>query len=78
MRDELAEQKAIDDKYETTPDEEKYDMKKFLTENYPTINRFPLKDVKDKHKATFKLSISMDELQQRIEGIVVITWYIEK
>ena len=68
MREELAEQKAIDAKYEATPGEEKYDIKQFLSENYPTINRFPLKDVKDRYKATFKLSISMDELQQRIEG----------
>ena len=73
MREELAEQKAIDAKYEATPGEEKYDIKQFLAENYPTINRFPLKDVKDRYKATFKLGISMDELQQRIEGTGLFT-----
>ena len=75
MREELAEQREIDAKYESAPDEEKYNMKEFLTKNYPTVNRFLLRDVKDKFKATFKINISMEQLQQQIvdTGMFTIT-----
>lgn len=73
MREELAEQKEIDAKYETTPDEMKYEIRDFLNNNYPSINRFLLKDVKDKYKATFKININMEQLQKQIEDTGLFT-----
>lgn len=36
------------------PAESKYDINEFLMENYPTVNRVPLMDVKVKCKQLFK------------------------
>ena len=73
MREELKEQQEIDQQYMETPDENKYDMKWFLQKNYPTIDRFLLKDVQTKYKATFKINLTFDELKKRIEETGLFT-----
>ena len=75
MREELREQEEIDSAYIDTADETRYDIRAFMTKNYPTINRFPLSDVQKKYKATFKLNITLSELEQQIEqtGLFTIT-----
>lgn len=75
MREELREQEEIDSAYVDTADETRYDIRAFMTNNYPTINRFPLSDVQKKYKATFKLNITLSELEQQIEqtGLFTIT-----
>ncbi|KAK8853685.1 hypothetical protein M9Y10_017246 [Tritrichomonas musculus] len=67
MREELKEQQEIEQQYIETPDENKYDMKWFLQKNYPSIDRFLLKDVQTKYKATFKINLTFDELRKKIE-----------
>ncbi|KAK8837127.1 hypothetical protein M9Y10_037182 [Tritrichomonas musculus] len=73
MREELKEQQEIDQQYEETPDENKYDMKWFLQKNYPSIDRFLLKDVQTKYKATFKINLTYDELKKKIEETGMFT-----
>lgn len=67
MRDELREQELIDQQYIEKPEENKYDIKAFLQKNFPSINRFPLSDVKNKYKLTFNMTITKDELKKQIE-----------
>ena len=66
MRDELREQNEIDEQIINTPAEEKYDFKAFMTRNYPSIDKFQLKDVKDKYKREFKQSKTYAELIEMI------------
>lgn len=68
MRDELKEQQMIDEEYKDKPAEDEYNIDEFMNKNYPSIDRFPLSDVKEKYKATFKLSITYDKLIQLIES----------
>ena len=42
-------------------------MKLFLQKNYPSIDRFLLKDVQSKYRTIFKISLSYDELKKKIE-----------
>ena len=67
MREELREQEEIDSAYADTADETRYDIRAFMSKNYPTINRFPLSDVQKKYKATFKINITLSEFEQQIE-----------
>ena len=66
MRDELREQNEIDEEIINTPAEEKYDFKAFMTRNYPSIDKFQLKDVKDKYKREFKQNKTYAELIEMI------------
>ena len=66
MREELREQNEIDEQITNTPAEEKYDFKAFMTRNYPSIDKFQLKDVKDKYKREFKQSKTYAELIEMI------------
>lgn len=67
MRDELNEQKQINEEYIEKPAEEKFDMKEFLIKNYPTIDRFELSDVKEKYKKTFGKVVKYDDLIKLVE-----------
>lgn len=67
MREEFDEQKEIDINYSDKPAETKYDMKTFLNENYPTIDEFPLSDVKDKYKKKFGIAKTFAVLSKEIE-----------
>ena len=67
MRDELDEQNKIDESYAEQTGENKYDMKEFMNKNYPTINRFLLKDVQQKFKSTFKINLTFEQLKERLE-----------
>ena len=75
MREELDEQNRINDQYIAKPDENKYDIKEFMNKNYPTVDRFLLKDVQLKYKATFKMHLTFDQLKDQIEqtGMFKIT-----
>lgn len=68
MREELKEQNDIDEQFISSVGEDKYDFKEFMKRNYPTIDKFTLKDVKDKYKAEFKKSITYAELSEMING----------
>lgn len=73
MREELREQNEIDEQIVNTPDETKYDFKEFMKRNYPSIDRFPLKDVKDKYKKEFNINKTYAELQSMIEETNMFT-----
>ena len=62
MREELKEQNDIDEQFINSVGEDKYDFREFMKRNYPTIDKFVLKDVKDKYKAEFKKTATYDEL----------------
>ena len=66
MREELREQNEIDEEIANKPDEEKYDFKEFMKRNYPSIDKFQLKDVKDKYKKEFKQNKTYAELSEMI------------
>ena len=85
MREELKEQQEIEQQYVEQSDENKYDIKEFLQKNYPSIDRFLLKDVQTKYKSTFKINLTFDELKKKIEetGLFTIsnvhrTMYVNK
>ena len=67
MREELYEQEEIDKEYEEKPAEEKFSMKKFMDDNFPTVDRFLLSDVKDKYKKTFGINLTIAKLKELIE-----------
>ena len=48
-------------------------MKEFLLKNYPSIDRFLLKDVQTKYKSTFKINLTFDELKRKIEETGLFT-----
>lgn len=73
MREEQREQQEIDKQYIEMPDENRYDMKEFLLKNYPSIDRFLLKDVQNKYKSTFKINLTFDELKRKIEETGLFT-----
>lgn len=68
MREELKEQLEIDQNYVEKPAENKYDIKTFLQNNFPSIDKFPLSEVRNKYKITFKMNITNDELRKQIEN----------
>lgn len=68
MREELAEQEEIDKAYDEKPAEEKLSMKKFMEDNYPTIDRFLLSDVKEKYKKTVGINLTIAQLKEQIEA----------
>ena len=68
MRNELSEQMKINEEFIDKPIEEKYSINDFLSKNYPTADRFLLSDVKEKFKATFKLTKTFDQLISLIES----------
>lgn len=66
MREELKEQQSIDQQYIDKPIENKYEMRAFLQNNYPSIDRFLLKDVQTKYKTTFNINLTFEELKKKI------------
>ena len=50
------------------PADSKYDMKEFLMKNYPTVDRVPLRDVKDRYKQEFGISLKFADLIEKIES----------
>ena len=73
LRDRLKQQRIIDEQYINTPDEDKFNIREFMTKNYPTIKRFPLTDVQQKYKATYKINIPLDELKIMVENTGLFT-----
>lgn len=73
MREELKEQNEIDEEIANKPDEERYDFKAFMTRNYPSIDKFQLKDVKDKYKKEFKQNKTYAELTEMVNETKMFT-----
>ena len=73
MREELREQNEIDEEIANKPDEAKYDFKEFMKRNYPTIDKFQLKDVKDKYKKEFKQNKTYAELTEMVNETKLFT-----
>ena len=67
MRDEMNEQRQMDEEELEAPAEEKFSMRKFLETNYPTIDRFELANVKERYKKQFGISLKYTELTEKIE-----------
>lgn len=65
MRSEISQ---LHQEIKSSPAESKYDIYKFLTNNYATIDRVPLRDVKDRYKQEFKINLTYDKLTELIEG----------
>ena len=70
MREELKEQQEIDKQF---TGEFKYDIKEFLQKNYPSIDRFLLKDVQTKYKTAFNIHFTFEELKKKIEETGLFT-----
>ena len=68
MREELYEQEEIDKEYEEKPAEEKFSMKKFMDDNFPTVDRFLLSDVKEKYKKTLGVNLTIVKMKELIEA----------
>ena len=65
MREEYNEQlmPAVDDQ----PAESTYSILQFLNDEFPTVDRFPLSDVKSRYKQKFGLSLTIQEMKTQIE-----------
>ena len=65
MREEYNEQlmPAVDDQ----PAESIYSILQFLNDEFPTVDRFPLSDVKSRYKQKFGLSLTIQEMKTQIE-----------
>ena len=50
------------------PAESKYDIREFLMKNYQTIDRVPLRDVKERYKQEFNVSLKFSDLTDKIES----------
>lgn len=50
------------------PAESKYDIREFLMKNYQTVDRVPLRDVKDRYKQEFNVSLKFADLIEKIES----------
>lgn len=50
------------------PSESKYDINEFLMKNYPTIDKVPLKVVKERYKQEFNINLKYSELTEKIES----------
>ena len=64
MRNEQQEQEEINRKY----DESDYDIETFMKDNYPTIERFLLKDVQQKYNKVFGIKLTFAELTEKLES----------
>ncbi|KAK8898125.1 hypothetical protein M9Y10_000395 [Tritrichomonas musculus] len=64
MRNEQQEQEEINRKY----DETDYDIETFMKDNYPTIERFLLKDVQQKYHKVFGIKLTFAELTEKLES----------
>ena len=66
MREEYNEQlmPAVDD---NQPAESTYSILQFLNDEFPTVDRFPLSDVKSRYKQKFGLSLTQQEMKTKIE-----------
>lgn len=50
------------------PAESKYDINEFLMKNYQTVDRVPLRDVKERYKQEFNVSLKFSDLIEKIES----------
>ena len=71
MREEYNEQLmlAVDDQ----PAESTYSILQFLNDEFPTVDRFPLSDVKSRYKQKFGLSLTIQEMKTKIEETNMFT-----
>ncbi|KAK8857544.1 hypothetical protein M9Y10_015949 [Tritrichomonas musculus] len=63
-----AEIKSLHQEIKSSPADSKYDIYKFISKNYSNIDRVPLRDVKDRYKQEFNISLTFDKLTNLIEG----------
>ena len=71
MREEYNEQlmPAVDNQ----PAESTYSILQFLNDEFPTVDRFPLSDVKSRYKQKFGLSLTQQEMKTKIEETNIFT-----
>ena len=55
------------------PAENVYSILQFLNKEFPTVDRFPISDVKDRYKQKFGLSLTQQEMKTRIEETNMFT-----
>ena len=55
------------------PAENVYSILQFLNKEFPTVDRFPISDVKDRYKQKFGLSLTIQEMKTRIEETNMFT-----
>ena len=72
MREEYNEQlmPAVD---ANQPAESTYSILQFLNDEFPTVDRFPLSDVKSRYKQKFGLSLTQQEMKTQIEETNIFT-----
>ena len=72
MREEYNEQlmPAVD---ANQPAESTYSILQFLNDEFPTVDRFPLADVKSRYKQKFGLSLTQQEMKTKIEETNIFT-----
>ena len=55
------------------PAENTYSILQFLNDEFPTVDRFPLSDVKNRYKQKFGLSLTIQEMKTEIEQTNMFT-----
>ena len=55
------------------PAENVYSILQFLNKEFPTVDRFPISDVKDRYKQKFGLSLTIQEMKTKIEETNMFT-----
>ena len=67
MREEYNEQLMPSTDDQDLPAESTYSILQFLNDEFPTVDRFPLSDVKSRYKQKFGLSLTIQEMKTQIE-----------
>ena len=74
MREEYHEQlNPSTDDDQDLPAENTYSILQFLNDEFPTVDRFPLSDVKNRYKQKFGLSLTIQEMKTKLEETNMFT-----
>ena len=73
MREEYNEQLMPSTDDQDLPAESTYSILQFLNDEFPTVDRFPLSDVKSRYKQKFGLSLTIQEMKTQIEETNIFT-----
>ena len=74
MREEYHEQlKPSSDDDQDLPAENAYSILQFLNDEFPTVDRFPISDVKNRYKHKFGISLTIQEMKTKIEETNMFT-----
>ena len=73
MREEYNEQLMPSTDDQDLPAENAYSILQFLNDEFPTVDRFPISDVKNRYKHKFGISLTIQEMKTKIEQTNMFT-----